>query len=297
VYTACSTDRLERCACSPGEQNWHYHGALSGTHEEAGKLTITGKPTLDVPTKTTLRAATAHQLYDILISQKFQPPTALAPDGIWHSLLLTEEGSDIEQRKEMKHILACTRSPWLSRRQQQTLYMVATDSVPIGYKVGESGTLRHALVDSPLATAFWDMILSKWCNTTVGQDGWVAPLLPGANTVELERALILGERPSGLDDNDEQWHVLRAIAIDALLRQHAAAAARARSGQAAITTTQAAEAAYDECRRDIQKIITHSHKRARDLVSSNKSRPHVIGARRRLAPTPWRAAARVSARA
>ena len=74
------------------------------------------------------------------------------------------------------------------------------------------------------------------------------------------RAIALGVRPDGETANEEQWHALRAIAIDALLTQYRANTTRIASGHPPLTARQAADAAYSECRAELQKIVTLSHR-------------------------------------
>ena len=75
---------------------------------------------------------------------------------------------------------------------------------------------------------------------------------------ECLRAIALGLRPPGEEANDDQWHALRALAINALLNQHRANSARKAEGYALPTASEAAEAAYAECRVELQKIVTPS---------------------------------------
>ena len=56
---------------------------LLGTSTRTG---ATSAETLTSARKSTLRSAEAHDFYEILVSSKFKPPTALTEGGIWHEL-------------------------------------------------------------------------------------------------------------------------------------------------------------------------------------------------------------------
>ena len=72
---------------------------------------------------------------------------------------------------------------------------------------------------------------------------------------ECLRAIALGLRPPGEEANEDQWHALRALAIDSLLIQHRANTARRADGHALPSASEAADTAYAECRLELQKII------------------------------------------
>ena len=112
-------------------------------------------------------------------------------------------------------MLACTKTPWLSRRQQQTLYMVTTNAVPIGQRIGHQQPheqLEHMLFDSPQAKAFWKLLLPQWARCTPTQS-WAASLAASGLADRIgRRAIALGVRPDGEAANQEQWDALRAVA-------------------------------------------------------------------------------------
>ena len=83
-------------------------------------------------------------------------------------------------------------------------------------------------------------------------------------------------RPDGETANDEQWQTLRAIAINALLAQHRANMTRVAGGHRALSAQEAAESAYDECRAELQKIVTLSSRVAKQRVQFNLARPHRV---------------------
>ena len=83
-------------------------------------------------------------------------------------------------------------------------------------------------------------------------------------------------RPDGEAANEEQWHTLRAVAIDALLTQYRANTTRVAAGHPPLTAAQAADAAYAECRAELQKIVTLSHRVAHARTQFNHARPHRI---------------------
>ena len=90
------------------------------------------------------------------------------------------------------------------------------------------------------------------------------------------RAIILGTRPPGLDDHEEQWHALRATAIDALIQQHRANEARDADGRDVLSAQDAASAAYEDCRQAMQKIVTNSRRAASDRHQQNLARRHCV---------------------
>ena len=139
TYDPSSTDTLTRTTCHHRDGTWFYYGPLDGDRGETCVFTVSGAETLNLPHTKTLCNATAHDFYTILTSQKFEPPTALTEGGLWHrcGLMDVSGPTDAEQRVEMKRILSRTKCRWLSRKQQQTLYMVVTNAVPIGHRVGE----------------------------------------------------------------------------------------------------------------------------------------------------------------
>ena len=279
-YEPSSTDELIRCHCyQEPDGTWFYVGRIDGESGDASGYQVRGEATLSPPRPTLLRKAKASDFYDALVSAQFAPPTALCEGGTWRPLMHSAGKSVAEQHKEMKHVLACTKSPWLSRRQQQTLYMVATNAVPIGYRIGQNGAhdqLEHVILHSPVAVALWQRILPLWASLTPAQ-GWTALLLnSGVADAAGRRAIALGVRPDGETANEEQWHALRAIAIDALLTQYRANTTRIASGHPPLTATQAADAAYSECRAELQKIVTLSHRVAHARTQFNLSRPHRI---------------------
>ena len=115
-----------------------------------------------------------------LVSMKFVPPTAMSEGGLWHrgGLMHAANGSQEAQHTEMKHMLAKAKSPWLSRRQQQTLYMVATNAMPIGKRIsrqqrcatcGAPEYLGHVLFHCATAVEFWKMVLPHWARHTPQQ--------------------------------------------------------------------------------------------------------------------------------
>ena len=83
-------------------------------------------------------------------------------------------------------------------------------------------------------------------------------------------------RPDGQTANDEQWQTLRAIAIDALLKQQRANNTRVASGHPALSAAETADAAYDECRTELQRIVTLSYRSAQQREQLNLARPHHI---------------------
>ena len=176
-------------------------------------------------------------------------------------------------------MLACTKSPWLSRRQQQTLYMVTTNAVPIGQRIGHQQPheqLEHVLFDSPQAKAFWKLLLPQWARCTPTQS-WAASLAASGVADRIgRRAIALGVRPDGEAANQEQWDALRAVAIDALLAQHRANAARVDAGHPPLTAAEAAEAAFAETRAELQKIVVLSHRVAQARTQFNLARPHRV---------------------
>jgi len=126
----------------------------------------------------------------------------------------------------MREVLAATKCRWLSRRQQQTLYMAAVNAVPVGVRVGGLGDLDDILFESEIAQLFWGWIVGAWAKATPYQD-WAVNVLDDVCIDELvRRAIVLGQRPHCQDDNEQGWHVLRACAIDALLTAHRAAEAK-----------------------------------------------------------------------
>ena len=90
------------------------------------------------------------------------------------------------------------------------------------------------------------------------------------------RAIALGVRPDGEAANQEQWDALRAVAIDALLAQHRANAARVDAGHPPLTAAEAAEAAFAETRAELQKIVVLSHRVAQARTQFNLARPHRV---------------------
>ena len=127
---------------------------------------------------------------------------------------MVEGSTDEERRCDMKRTLANTKSQWLTRRQQQTLYMTAVDAIPVGYKVGCykcatcDGYLdaQHLLMDCPAALAAWKLIITAWCKLVPNQDTWAEVLLESdIISDECARAIILGSRPLPFDQHDEQW--------------------------------------------------------------------------------------------
>ena len=280
-----STDQLKRCLCYESNGATHYMGPLDGDRGDACSYAIRGEQTLSVPTSKLLRNATASDFYDALVSTKFTPPTAMSEGGYWHRLGLMYKcgANDEEARKEMKHMLARTKSPWLSRRQQQTLYMVAVNAVPLGRRgchwqctCGANEDLEHVLFYCPIAMKLWRMLLPHWAAQTATQS-WATPLITGLADNDCKRAIALGVRPDGQTANDEQWQTLRAIAIDALLKQHRANSTRVDNGHPPLAAAEAADVAYDDCRTELQRILGLSHRTAQQRVQHNLARPHRIG--------------------
>ena len=282
TYDPTSTDEIVRVACYKQHQTWNYNGPL-GTREDTHALTISTSATLESERAISLHSAKAHDYYAILVSEKFSPPTALSPGGIWRSLV--EGSTDEERRCDMKRTLANTKSQWLTRRQQQTLYMTAVDAIPVGYKVGCykcatcDGYLdaQHLLMDCPAALAAWKLIITAWCKLVPNQDTWAEVLLESdIISDECARAIILGSRPLPFDQHDEQWQAVRATAIEAIIKQHRDNEARAAEGHQLHSPKEAANAAYDECARTVQNIVTHSHKAVKDRMQRNYARPHCV---------------------
>ena len=102
---------------------------------------------------------------------------------------------------------------------------------------------------------------------------------------ECLRAIALGLRRPGEEANEDQWHTLRALATDALLNQHRANSARKAEGHALPTASEVAEAAYAECRVELQKIVTLSKRVAAARVQHNHARPHCVSAADASRPT------------
>ena len=107
----------------------------------------------------------------------------------------------------------------------------------------------------PTAIALWQLILPHWAACTATQDWTGLIIKTGKLDIQSERAIALGVRPQGEMANDEQWQTLRAVAIDALLKQHRANDARNADGHPALTAKEASEVAYDECRAALQNIV------------------------------------------
>ena len=120
AYDPHSTDSLHRVLCYQTNGAWVYMGRLSSDRGDANGFTIQGESTLSPATPTRLCQATCRDFHDALVSMKFVPPTAMSDGGLWHrgGLMHAANGSQEAQHKEMKHMLAKAKSPWLSRRQQ-----------------------------------------------------------------------------------------------------------------------------------------------------------------------------------
>ena len=121
-YEPSSTDVLTRCHCyQEPSGTWLYVGGIDGDSGDASGYQIRGMPTLSQASPTLLRNASTSDFYDMLVSAKFEPPTALSEGGLWHQsgLISAATASMAEWLQEMKHMLACTKSPWLSRRHRE----------------------------------------------------------------------------------------------------------------------------------------------------------------------------------
>ena len=157
--------------------------------------------------------------------------------------------------------------------------MVTTNAVPIGQRIGHQQPheqLEHVLFDSPQAKAFWKLLLPHWARCTPTQS-WAASLAASGVADRIgRRAIALGVRPDGEAANQEQWDALRAVAIDALLAQHRANAARVDAGHPPLTAAEAAEAAFAETRAELQKIVVLSHRVAQARTQFNLARPHRV---------------------
>ena len=108
---------------------------------------------------------------------------------------------------------------------------------------------------------------------------------------DCKRAIALGVRPDGQTANDEQWQTLRAIAIDALFKQQRANNTRVASGHPALSAAEVAEASYDECRTELQRIVTLSYRSAQQREQLNLARPHNVAKDKTSRPVDaWHAA-------
>lgn len=268
----------------------HLAGYMDDDRVDLSEWALQCNRTLQPTQTTNLASAEAHDFYDMLVALRFQPPTALRSEGLWHGLLLTAEDNDVggaeandienEQLDEMRDVLAATKScKWLTRRQQQTLYATAVDALPIGRRVGDGAdSLDDLLFEDAIARSFWDMILSAWCSRVEDQD-WAAFSLQHARSHGVDdltkRAIALGMRPTAQDECDDAWHVLRACAIEALVDAHRAKRIRDEDANANdISTDEAALTAYAACRKAFQATLLHAHRAAADNEQHNLAAAH-----------------------